>query len=92
MSNNKRVLEGTHPFLEKNFQKNVQLKNIENGTHHFLNSKIQSENAIKGNTSRLKNGTHPSQIKKVCPYCNKILDSANFGRYHGNKCKEKREK
>ena len=34
--NTKRVANGTHPFLEKDFQKKVQQKLIDNGSHHFL--------------------------------------------------------
>lgn len=34
--NTKRVSNGTHPFLKKDFQKSVQQKLIEDRNHHFL--------------------------------------------------------
>lgn len=31
--------------------------------------------------------THKNRSKKTCPHCGKTLDSANYGRWHGDKCK-----
>lgn len=30
-----------------------------------------------------------NRIKKECPYCGKVLDASNYGKYHGDKCKYK---
>jgi hypothetical protein len=40
-NNNKRVSDGTHPFLQQDFQKNIQLTLSKNGTHHFLGGEVQ---------------------------------------------------
>jgi len=39
------------------------------------------------NLKRVANGTHPSQIKKICPHCNKTCDTANYSKWHGDNCK-----
>jgi hypothetical protein len=45
-------------------------------------------NADRNVNDRLKaQGKHVSQIKVTCEYCDKILDKANYTRYHGKKCK-----
>jgi len=30
--------------------------------------------------------------RQICEYCNKCVDNANYKRWHGNKCKEKKKK
>jgi hypothetical protein len=47
----KRVINGTHPWLGS---KNPSIKKMENGSHHFLNSKWQKEKSAL----RVKKGTH----------------------------------
>lgn len=84
-NNNIRVQNGTHHFLGGELQRQNVKKQLENGTHNFLGGVVQKQSALK----RLKNGTHPSQQKKECEFCKKIVDSANFSRWHGNKCKNK---
>ena len=46
----KRIQDGTHPFANSQFSKDVQRKRIQDGTHHFLGGAIQRE--------MVKNGTH----------------------------------
>ena len=53
---NKRLKDGTHPFLQPEFKENTRLrnlKNIENGTFS-----LTSELATKTNLARIKNNTH----------------------------------
>ena len=56
---------------------------IKNGTHHLLDSKMQS----KINNIRIKNGNHPSQLKVSCLFCRLVSNKLHFGRRHGEKCK-----
>jgi hypothetical protein len=39
------------------------------------------------NLKRVTAGTHPSQIKKTCAHCGKTCDTANYAKWHGDKCK-----
>jgi len=74
------VEEGTHPFLG---DKNPSYRRVKDGTHHFLNSDWNRKRV----KAQLKNGTHTSQIKKPCEHCGKIIDIANYSRWHGSKCR-----
>lgn len=80
VENKRRVTNGTHHFLGS---KNPQHKMVLEGIHPFLGNKFKRTN---NNLIRLKNGNHPSQIKKTCPICQKLVDSANYGRWHGKNC------
>jgi hypothetical protein len=77
----RRVDSGIHNFLGGE----LQLKRVENGTHPFLYGEMQRKNILK----RIKEGTHPTQIKKICPYCNKESNLSSFAHFHGDKCKMK---
>jgi hypothetical protein len=66
-----------HPGVKANSER------IKNGTHHLLDSKMQS----KINNIRIKNGNHPSQLKVSCLFCRSISNKLHFGRRHGEKCK-----
>jgi hypothetical protein len=77
---NKRVEEGKHPWQgDGELQRKMNLKRVEEGTNPF--------SGPEGNNKRLENGTHPSQIKKVCPHCNRKFSLGMFVKYHGDKCK-----
>jgi len=77
----RRLVEnGTHPFLGDSNPVHAQIKNR---THHFLDKEWQRNKT----DSQLKNGTHSSQIKKTCEICGKTVDTANYSRWHGNKCR-----
>lgn len=75
----KRVENATHNFLGGEIQRKTQRKRVENGTHHLLGGEIQRK--------QLAQGTHPTQIKKVCQHCGKEVASTMYGTWHGNKCK-----
>ena len=118
----KMVEHGVHNFQTKKDGTNIQTKRVKNGTHHFLGGDIQrksnvarvnnkthnfmirsdgaslssdrvnagTHNFLNGKTTKeqLINGTHCSQIKKTCEYCDKVVDSANYSRWHGINCKK----
>jgi hypothetical protein len=103
MAAQKQVAEGTHHWKTEEHSISVSnriKKSIANGTYHMLGGKIQKELQLKrsqqqihqwngpaSNQQMLENGTHPSQIKKTCPYCNKVCGVANYAKWHGDKCK-----
>jgi hypothetical protein len=74
-----RVKNGTHNFLDKDEAKRRANKLINDGTHHFLKN-----NPVH---NMLASGTHTSQIKKVCPHCNRTFSVNMFAAWHGDKCK-----
>ena len=80
-----QINNGTHVTQNSELQKSKALKRIENGTHPW----IQKDYQANLNKKLLNEGKHPSQQKLECPYCTKIFDSANFGRWYGNNCKFK---
>lgn len=61
LHNNKRVDDGTHPFLQKDFQKNVQKKLIDSGIHHWLGDGEFQRNVQQ---NRIKAGTHHLSKRK----------------------------
>lgn len=49
-----------------------------------------SNNLRNSCKDRMKNGTHPSQMIKVCEFCGKTIKSlGNYTRWHGENCKSK---
>lgn len=97
----RRVQEGTHTFLGGEVQKKAQRRMVEEGTHHLLSGEIQR----KANKVRVDNGTHnfvgPEHNKKMIAegrhtsqqmltcHCGVTMNKMLFGRYHGEKCREK---
>jgi hypothetical protein len=101
-TNNKKIANGTHPFQKRpdgtsltsdqhaagkgssdpkvrEKLKQAALRQLESGKCVFAGP--------NNNLSRIAAGTHPSQIKKTCPHCGKICDTANYAKWHGDKCK-----
>jgi hypothetical protein len=77
-----RVRNGTHVFLGGLIQKEAQQRIVAEGNHLFQ----QREFHLAGVKKQLENGRHASQILKECEHCGKTCDSANYSRYHGDKC------
>lgn len=78
-----RVRQGTHHFLGGEIQRRNNLRRVAEGKHNF-----QDSEATRARTYRqLANGKHASQIMKTCEHCQKEVDSANYSRWHGSKCK-----
>jgi group I intron endonuclease len=87
----------------KRFSKEVRAKMSasKSGENHPMYGKKLTEK-FKKRLSELKKGFVMSEEQKIkisnarkalskkkCPYCSKIVDPSNYGRYHGDKCKQK---
>ena len=81
----RRIKEGTHHFLNPDFQRNVALSRVKNGTHNLLSGNIQRDT----NQKRLSEGTHHSQVKHTCPHCGYTGNGAGMFRWHFERCKSR---
>lgn len=77
-----RSKDGTHPWFGGEMQRRTQRKLVENGTHHLLDGEMQRNAGLKA----LREGRHPSQIKKICEHCGKEVSIGMYKRWHGDKC------
>jgi polyhydroxyalkanoate synthesis regulator phasin len=75
------------------------------GNHNMLNKKLSKESKelmrqaklgkkqslehIKHKIESRKNKKQRSPFKILCPYCNTLIDSRNYKRWHGENCKFK---
>lgn len=82
--NKERVRKGTHPFLKRpdgsSIGKEVAKRRTAAGLNPFTGATVTK--------NQLLSGKHPSQIKKECEYCSKMVDSANYSRWHGPNCRK----
>jgi hypothetical protein len=96
----KRINDGNHNFLEKDFYKNRELKKKVMGIKSNFTSEFCQQLAL----SRSKNGTHnfqgdsnPSRKKikmgthhfleeMTCPHCSKVGKGPQMNRWHFNNC------
>jgi HNH endonuclease len=86
-----RVANGTHHFLDSEWQRKAQNKRMERGNHPFLDSKWQSQMSIRTQMKRVSAGTHhfQNQPKVECPHCGKTGANGIMHRFHFDKCKYK---
>ena len=77
----KQVEYRTHNLLKRDDGSSISLDRVNNGTHNLLGGQVTK--------NQLLSGKHPSQIKKLCPHCDKIFSSSPYARLHGNKCRGK---
>lgn len=98
-----RILNGTHNFLNNNFQRNISNNRVKNNTHNFQGARNPSHQRLidgthnllggeiqrKSSIKRLQDGTHNFIIQYTCPHCGKIGKGPNMKRYHFDKCKLK---
>ena len=103
LTNQKRVKEGTHPFLDKEAARQRNLKRIANGTHNLTTDANPVYALIKANqhhfqtnnpsTKKINDGSHhflnnhPNKRQITCPHCNKTGGAVNMRRYHYDNCK-----
>jgi hypothetical protein len=81
-----RVANGTHPFQKRNDGTSLQTDRVNNKTHNFL----KNADGISLQTARIAAGTHPSQLKWICPNCGKNGKGASSYSQHLKKyCKFK---
>jgi hypothetical protein len=97
------VAEGKHHLLSGEIQRKSSLKRAAEGTlpgqgpkNPFWGGEIQRKLVADGkhplqgpthNLNRIKNGNHPSQIKKTCPHCGKTTSTNTYAQWHGDNCK-----
>lgn len=99
--NHRKILEGTHPFQGRNnparklyeqgihpFQDKAKareraLKRVADGTNPLLGGAVQKAAAKVA----LEEGTHPSQIVRICPHCGTIGQGGGMKRWHMDRCK-----
>ena len=103
LTNQKRIKEGTHPFLDKQAARQRNLKRIAKGTHNLITDANPVYALIKAgqhhfqtnnpSTKKVKDGSHhflnnhPNKIQITCPHCDKSGGSVNMRRYHFDNCK-----
>lgn len=81
--NEQKLSDGSHHFLDSNWQSWAANKRIDMGLCVFTDSKWQSKNQFK----ILEKGKHPSQIKWSCKHCGTSgKGKGNYTRLHGNNC------
>jgi transcription elongation factor Elf1 len=79
----KRVMNGTHPFLDSESQRKRAKERVEKGVCVFTDPNWQRENQKK----IIKEGKHPSQISWTCQHCGTSgKGKGNYTRLHGNNC------
>jgi hypothetical protein len=74
--NKKLIAEGRHNLV---------------GPEHNRRMIAEGKNPWVGSESNLKmlaEGRHPSQQKKTCEHCAKVVSIGMYGRWHGDKCKQ----
>jgi hypothetical protein len=87
-----RLNNGTHNFLDSEFQRKYNRLRTEAGKHNFQ-SEIVRKKVIERNKVRVRKeinkGVHPFQNQKqvVCPHCNKTGANSVMHRFHFDKCK-----
>lgn len=97
--NKKRILEGSHNFQGGSIQRKTTRRRVADGTHHTLRrpdgTSLSSDRVAAGThhwvggdavRKQLADGTHTSQIKRICIHCEKSVDLLNFNKWHGDKC------
>ena len=96
----KHPLFGTKTSPESNKKRSDKLSGVpkskESNKKRSQSHKGKKHDYQKGDKnqcfSQLKNGKHPSQIKKTCKHCKKTISSNMFARYHGDNCKIVKER
>jgi hypothetical protein len=77
------IQDGTHPFLDHQFQSFCQTRRLENGTHHMLGGQVQ-----RSLQHRLANmGIHSAQKYRTCPKCGYEGRGPWMYRFHFDNCR-----
>lgn len=102
LHNKQRLADGTHPFLDSEFQRQNVMKQIASGKSALVGGKMQRELVATGKHHllsgdiqrkstklRMEAGTHQCVIKTACPHCGKEGTKLILSRWHFDKCKFK---
>jgi hypothetical protein len=88
-----QIERGVHNFSNPELHKQYIAKQLQDGSHPFLRSDIQSDNGKKGAAaSRPKRSArffadNPNYKPKTCEHCGKTVTAPVYGKCHGSKCK-----
>lgn len=95
LTNQKRIKNGTHHFLDKEAARQRNLNRVQLGVHNLLKREDGSSQSadlvatgkhhfVKNNPAkkRSKEGTLPGQIKLSCIYCKRKSSLNNFNKLH----------
>lgn len=85
VSGDKNHFYGKHHSNESKIKLSIALS----GEKHPQYGKKQSLETIEKKSKSLTGKPHK---KIICEYCNREIDDRNYHRWHGNKCKEKKER
>lgn len=83
--NKRRLQDGSHEFLNSEWQSLNQKKRVKEGTHNFQNKEWARERTMK----RIENGSHNFFFKVNCPHCGKNGAIGPMRRFHFDNCKHK---
>lgn len=85
------VAAGTYHMLGGVIQGRTSRRRVAEATHNFLKRDDGSSLSQDVQNLLVAQNKHHFQhkIKKECPYCNRMFDSGNYTRYHGDKCKSR---
>lgn len=88
-----QIKDGKHNFSNPALHKQYIDKQMEDKTHPFLRSDIQSMNGTKGAVASKPKRTarfvadNPNYKTKTCEHCGKTVTAPVYGKLHGRKCK-----
>jgi hypothetical protein len=95
----KRVLEGTHHFLDREKARTRAFDRIARGVHNFQgdnNPAVKKSKEGKHHWNggdivkqRMAAGRDPSQIIKTCEHCGTTCSLAPYSRWHGDRCRNR---
>jgi hypothetical protein len=75
----KQLVLGTHSSNNPEKQRADQVKRVQEGSHHLVGGSIQRK--------LIEEGRHPTQIRKPCVHCGKMMPLPALSRFHNNNCK-----
>jgi ribosomal protein L37AE/L43A len=102
LQNKKRVVNGTHNFLDGAAAKKSAVERLSNGTHQFCDKEFHIQRSRKlvasgkhqfqdpeFNRRMMLEGKSPLTMMETCPHCHKTMNRVSYSRWHGDKCKMK---
>jgi len=100
LHNKKRLENGTHLFLDSEFQRSMVRRQIADGKSALVGGKLQRELVASGKhhllsgdiqrrsaKQRMDEGTDQCVVKTTCPHCGKEGTKLILARWHFDNCK-----